>query len=84
METNIEAKKPAPEILYGQIQVRGRNKIGSFRRRFNSGAGKVEYLYYTETGHRGTGGFTVSKALYLYSIGKLFIDPAMGKTESYV
>ena len=85
MEANLEVfKKPAPETLYGQITVNGNSKIGSFRRRYNINSGRIEYLYYTEKGYRGTGGFTTSKALYLYSIGNLSIDPAMGKSESYV
>jgi hypothetical protein len=76
--------KQAPKILYGQIRIYGKNKIGSFRLGYNKWSDKQEYLYYGEKGHRGKGGFTIAYGLHLLEQGRLSTDPKDGKKENYV
>ena len=77
-------KKPLPAILYGQVYLNGRTKIGSFRLKYNKWSDRLEYLYHTEKGNRGTGGFTVAKARILFTQGYLYDQPEYGKAETYV
>lgn len=72
-----------PPVLYGQIVVNGRSKIGSFHTRWDKYAGFC-YCYHTERGNRGSGGFTLVRAYNLYRSGLLSTEPEKGKTSSYV
>lgn len=87
METKVDItrlQKPMPDILYGQMTYNDKVKIGQFRLQLNKWSGKIEYHYYTPSGHRGKGGFTVTKAMALYAQDLLSTDPEMGKPENYV
>lgn len=72
-----------PPVLYGQITVNGKCRIGSFRTRWDKHAGFC-YGYYTEGGRRGSGGFTLGRAYRLYCTGLLSVDPEKGKSSSYI
>jgi len=77
-------KKELPLILYGQMQLNGKTKIGSFHYGYNKWSNKMEYLYYTPKGNKGTGGFTIQRALQLMEQGILSTDPNYGTNEFYV
>jgi hypothetical protein len=72
------------KILYGTISVKGKQKIGSFRLEYNKYSDRMEYLYYTEKGHKGTGGFSMLMASLLLEQGRLSTNPEFGKSENYI
>jgi hypothetical protein len=61
-------------ILKGNIFVNGRNKSGIFKPEWNKYSNSVCYRYYTYKGHRGEGGFTLSRAYYYFENGTLFLN----------
>lgn len=69
------AKKP-PAVLHGTITVNDKAKTGQFRPKWNHWSNSLIYAYYTETGRKGTGGFTLKRAYNLYQSGQLTIKPA--------
>lgn len=70
--------------LYGSIMVKGRQKIGSFRPKYNKYTNTIMYAYYTERGNRGQGGFTLNTGYHLLNRGQLSLDPEKGKRENYL
>lgn len=71
-------------VLYGQIAVKGKYKIGAFKPVWSRFSNSLIYQYYTANGRKGTGGFTLMKAYYLFQNSRLFTDPEKGKPENYV
>lgn len=61
-------------ILKGNIFVNGRNKSGIFKPEWNKYSNSVCYRYYTYKGHRGEGGFTLSRAYYYFENGTLYLN----------
>lgn len=84
MQTYLEFMRNPPQILYGQINVNGKAKFGEFRYTFNYFSNCWIYQYYTLKGKKGTGGFTVKRALNLLIYKILSTDPEHGKVENYV
>jgi hypothetical protein len=84
MRNDVRLKKSYTEFLkkkpnlYGSISVNGKQKNGMFRPEFNPYSDAVDYHYYTAKGHKGTGGFTISKAYKLFSSGQLSTRPIKG------
>jgi hypothetical protein len=74
----------SPQILYGQITVNGKSKIGQFRPKWSRYTNQLEYCYFTPQGNKGTGGFTLKKAFNLFVLGRLTTNPEHGKPENYV
>ena len=70
--------------LYGSIMVKGSQKIGSFRPIYNKYTNTIQYVYYTEKGNRGKGGFSLNVGYHLLNKGQLSLDPEKGKRENYV
>lgn len=70
--------------LYGSIMVKGSQKIGSFRPRYNKYTNTIQYAYYTEKGNRGQGGFSLNTGYHLLNRGQLSLDTEKGKKENYV
>lgn len=73
-------KHPLPKILYGDITVNGKTKTGSFRLMYNRYSDRTEYLYHTPKGYKGTGGFTVARAMYLLENNRLSTEPPKDPT----
>ena len=70
--------------LYGFIMVKGSQKIGSFRPKYNKYTNTIQYAYYTEKGNKGQGGFSLNTGYHLLNRGQLSLDPKNGKRENYV
>lgn len=73
-----------PPVLYGQITVNGKSKIGSFRAEWNPLMNALTYRHYSPNGRKGTGGFTLWKAFVLLNNERLSTNPEMGKLENYL
>lgn len=69
--------------LYGFIMVKGSQKIGSFRPKYNKYTNTIQYAFYTEKGNRSQGGFSLAKGFNLLNRGQLSLDPEKGKVENY-
>lgn len=71
-------------VLYGQITVNDKSKIGTFKPLWNKYSNSLCYAYHTPKGRKGSGGFTLKKAYDLFNTNNLSIDPQMGLPENYV
>lgn len=71
-------------VLYGQILVKNKPKIGSFKPVWDHLTNSMMYWYYTPTGRKGKGGFTFKRAYALLNSGRLYTDPERGKPENYI
>jgi hypothetical protein len=73
-----------PPVLYGQITVNGKSKIGSFRAEWNHLMNALTYQYYSPNGRKGTGGFSLWKAFVLLNNNQLSTNSENGKPENYL
>lgn len=60
--------------LWGSILVNRKVKFGKFLPRWNKYSNSLNYMYFTETGNRGSGGFTLRKAYELLCNGSLSLE----------
>lgn len=81
--TYSEFAKQTP-ILYGQINVCEKSKIGQFRPEWNRYTNSLHYQYYSFSGNKGEGGFTLIKAFKLFEGNRLSIDPENGNPKNYL
>ena len=61
--------------LYGQIAVNGKVKQGMFKAEYNKYTNSLQYRFYTTNGNKGTGGFTMGQAYFLYKNKQLHTKP---------
>ncbi|MDR2003357.1 MAG: hypothetical protein LBQ74_10035 [Prevotella sp.] len=78
---DILTNKPT---LYGWIMVKGSQKIGTFKPKYNKYTNTIQYTYYTENGNKGLGGFSLTQGYHLLNRGQLSLDPEKGKRENYL
>jgi hypothetical protein len=71
-------------ILYGQIIVNDKCKIGQFRPEWGYLTNSLIYQYYTPKGRKGKGGFSAKRAYCLYSSGSLSVNPENGNPANYL
>lgn len=71
-------------VLYGQITVNGKSKIGSFRPTWWSLTNSLGYTYHSPSGNKGQGGFTLQKAHNLLMSGRLTTNPDDGNPSNYL
>lgn len=50
-----------PPILFGQITMNGKSKIGSFKPLWHGMTNSLMFIYHSPKGHKGQGGFTLRK-----------------------
>lgn len=71
-------------VLYGQIVVNDRSKIGHFKPGWNKYTNAVNYQYYTEKGRKGSGGFSLQRAYHLLNCNQLSTNPENGIKSNYL
>ncbi len=79
----IQFAKEKP-ILYGQMTMNNKCKIGQFKAEWQHLSNSLIYNYYTHSGGKGQGGFTLRKAHALLINGRLSINPEHGNPDNYV
>ena len=82
---NSPAKLPTlPPVLYGQVVINDRLKIGTFKLEYDKWSDRMAYRYYTEKGFKGQGVVSTYLARNLMGSGMFSTDPAKGRKDSYV
>jgi len=84
MENDFLKFAKSPPILYGQITVNDKTKIGCFKPLWNKYSNQLDYAYFTPKGKKGTGGFTLKRAYDLFILGRITNNPEHGKLENYI
>ena len=71
-------------VLYGQMILNNKCKIGQFKGEYQSLSNSVIYQYYTHAGNKGQGGFSLIKAYKLFKAGRLSFNPEHGNPNNYL
>lgn len=71
-------------VLYGQITVNGKSKIGHFKPIWHSLTNTLQYIYHSPKGRKGKEGFTLKRAFDLLSNNRLSLDPTNGNPSNYL
>jgi hypothetical protein len=79
--SEFAAQRP---ILYGQINVNDKCKIGSFKAEWHHLTNSLIYSFYSPAGNKGKGGFTLKRAFALFIAGNLSINPENGNPLNYI
>lgn len=74
----------AAPVLYGQIIVNNKCKIGQFRPQWGYLTNSLIYQYYTYKGRKGKGGFGAKRAYFLLKSNSLSVNPENGDPANYV
>lgn len=76
------AQKP---VLYGQLIINGKSKIGSFRAEWKYfPVNALVYFYYSPAGKKSRIAINLKAAFNRYTEGRLTTDPGNGKPENYL
>lgn len=71
-------------VLYGQITINGRSKVGQFKPIWSHLTNSRIYQFYTHKGHKGSGGFTLNRAYSLFLQNRLSLNPQEGNPNNYI